>query len=62
MIIDPSAIVAIIDGEPEEQAFLNLISHSQTCLLSAPGYLELAIVLSTRYGSKGTEAIVLIRG
>jgi ribonuclease VapC len=60
VIIDPSAIVAIIDGEPEEQAFLNLISHSQTCLLSAPGYLELAIVLSARYGSKGTEKLDLL--
>ncbi|MFZ4667285.1 MAG: type II toxin-antitoxin system VapC family toxin [Prochlorotrichaceae cyanobacterium] len=59
MIIDPSAIVAIIYGEPEDKAFLNLISNSQTCLISSPGYLELAIVLSTAYGSKGIEKLDL---
>jgi len=60
LIIDPSAIVAIIYGEPENEAFLSLISNSQTCLLSSPGYLELAIVLSTRYGNNGVEKLDLL--
>ncbi|MEM9218264.1 MAG: type II toxin-antitoxin system VapC family toxin [Cyanobacteria bacterium P01_F01_bin.150] len=57
MIIDPSAIVAIIYGEPEEKAFLNLINCTPTCLLASPSYLELSIVLGSRYGDIGIEKL-----
>jgi ribonuclease VapC len=60
VVVDPSAIIAIIYGEPEENAFLNLISHSPTCLLTSPSYVELSIVLGTRYGKKGIEKLDLL--
>ena len=55
MVIDPSAILAIIYAEPEAEPFLNLINQSDRCLLSSPGYVELSIVLGTRHGEKGVE-------
>ena len=55
MVIDPSAILAIIYAEPEAKIFLNLINQSDRCLLSSPGYVELSIVLGTRHGEKGVE-------
>jgi ribonuclease VapC len=55
VVIDPSAILAIIYAEPEAEPFLNLINQSDHCLLSSPGYVELSIVLGTRHGEKGVE-------
>lgn len=55
MVIDPSAILAIIYAEPEAEPFLNLINQSDRCLLSSPGYVEISIVLGTRHGEKGVE-------
>lgn len=60
MVIDPSAILAIIYLEAEEKIFLNLISQSKTCLLSSPGYVEVSIVLGTRHGEKGVENLDLL--
>jgi ribonuclease VapC len=55
VVIDPSAILAIIFAEPEEEVFLNLISQSPICYLSSPGYVEISVVLGTRYGNKAVE-------
>jgi ribonuclease VapC len=60
VITDPSAIIAIIYGEPEEKAFLDLINQTSTCLLASPSYVELSIVLGTRYGDKGIEQLNLL--
>ncbi|MDB9518943.1 type II toxin-antitoxin system VapC family toxin [Roseofilum reptotaenium CS-1145] len=56
MVINPSAILAIMYAEPEESTFLDLIASDEICLLSAPGYVELSIVLGTRYGEEGRES------
>ena len=50
MVIDTSALLAILLGEPERGAFLKLLSESETCLLSAANALETAIVVETRRG------------
>ncbi|MEM6717584.1 MAG: type II toxin-antitoxin system VapC family toxin [Cyanobacteria bacterium P01_D01_bin.6] len=55
MVIDPSAILAIIYAEPEAPLFLTLINQSDRCLLSSPGYVEMSIVLGTRHGEQGIE-------
>lgn len=60
MVIDPSAIIAIIYAEAEEKVFLELIESNETCLLSSPGYVELSIVLGTRYGEQGVEYLELL--
>jgi ribonuclease VapC len=60
VVIDPSAILAIIYAEPEAETFLQLIENSNLCLLSSPGYVELSIVLGTRHGEKGVENLDLL--
>jgi len=60
VVIDPSAILAIIYGEPEEKIFLELVESNETCLLSSPGYVELSIVLGTRHGEQGVEYLKLL--
>ncbi|MBD2458662.1 type II toxin-antitoxin system VapC family toxin [Nostoc sp. FACHB-87] len=60
MVIDPSAILAIIYAEPEELIFIQLIDESEDCLLSSPGYVEASIVLGTKYGQQGVENLNLL--
>lgn len=60
MVIDPSAILAIIYGEPEELIFIQLINESEDCLLSAPGYVEASIVMGTKHGEQGVKNLNLL--
>jgi ribonuclease VapC len=50
VIIDTSALVAIIDNEPESAAFGELIASTDVCRLSVASRLELAMVLDKRQG------------
>ncbi len=45
MIIDSSALVAIVRSEPERQAFVTAIAEASRRLLAAPTLLEAAIVV-----------------
>jgi ribonuclease VapC len=40
MIIDPSAIVAILHDEPERRAFNEAIQQAATCFMSAASFVE----------------------
>lgn len=60
MVIDTSAILAIIYGEPEELIFIELINESEECLLSSPSSVEASIVLGTKHGEKGVENLKLL--
>jgi ribonuclease VapC len=55
VVIDPSALLAIVYAEPEEETFLDLIDQSENCLLSSPSYVEISIVVGTRHGEQGIE-------
>ena len=46
MIVDTSAIMAILWAEPEEEAFLSVISASENPMISSGSWIELAAVLS----------------
>jgi ribonuclease VapC len=50
MVIDTSALLAIFLGEPERQAFLNLVESSEARLISAANVLETGIVLESKLG------------
>src|SRR5437870_3113901 len=50
VVIDTSALLAILLGEPERGKFLQLLSESETRLLSAVNALETAIVVESRRG------------
>jgi ribonuclease VapC len=45
VILDTSAPVAILFGEPEAETFVRLILNVDVCRLSVASHLELSIVL-----------------
>jgi ribonuclease VapC len=49
MIIDASALAAILLGEPDAQIFADAIEADPVCRLSAATFLEIAIVVDRRH-------------
>jgi ribonuclease VapC len=45
MIVDTSALIAVLFREPEAERYARLIHDADRCLISAGSYLELSIVL-----------------
>ncbi len=62
MVIDTSALVAILAGEPERRAFIEKIEAADTRLLSAGSYVEASIVIEARYGPEGVRLLDLFLG
>ncbi len=48
MVIDSSAIVAMMSGEPERAVYVRTCLSQERIRLSAAGYLEVAIVIDRR--------------
>lgn len=48
MILDTSALIALIEGEPEAEMFLELIAHSTQVRISAATYVEASVVIDSR--------------
>jgi ribonuclease VapC len=57
MVIDTSAIIAILQLESEAVHFSKLIEADDTCLMSAVSYFEAGILASTRRGSHGAREL-----
>lgn len=53
MVIDTSAILAILHDEPERRAFNEVIEAAHEGRLSAASFVETSIVIDVRYGSDG---------
>lgn len=53
MVIDTSAVIAILQQEDEAQQFAGLIALDRYRLMSAVSHLESAIVIGSRYGLTG---------
>jgi ribonuclease VapC len=49
--IDTSALLAILNAEPEEATFAQILAESAACCISAVTLLETRIVLRTRFGA-----------
>jgi ribonuclease VapC len=60
MVVDTSAIVAILFGEPEAQAFAEAIERDAVRLMSAASVLEAAIVVESELGDPGAREIDLL--
>ena len=56
MVIDSSALNAVLLGEPERSQFLNLVAAAGVRLLSAANALETTIVIESRLGAAGGHA------
>ncbi len=57
MILDSSALVAIVLDEPEREAFLARINAAETVAVAAPTLVEAGIVLSSRIGRDASEML-----
>lgn len=57
MVIDTSALLAILNYEPEAAQFAAAIQNTSTCLISAATLLECAIVIEARYGEPGGKKL-----
>ena len=53
MIIDTSALMAILQGEPERRSYLELIEAADAIRMSVATYVECSIVVESRYGGEG---------
>jgi ribonuclease VapC len=53
MILDTSAMVAILYREPEAATFVQLIHDADVCRISVASYVELSMVVETQLGPAG---------
>ncbi|MBA2918664.1 PIN domain-containing protein [Sphingomonas sp. MAH-20] len=60
MIVDTSALMAIIQQEPEQPAFIAAILSSSECSISAGSWVELGAVLGRRKPELAEEAESLL--
>ncbi len=57
MILDTSALVAVLYGEPERDEFLRLIHEAPECSLSTANFLELSMVVEGQLGADATRQV-----
>jgi ribonuclease VapC len=59
MVIDTSAVVAILQNEPERRRFNEAIEAAETRSLSVASFIETSMIVETRYGSNGIRDLDL---
>ncbi len=59
MVIDTSALLAVLQDEPEREAFNEAIEAAENRVMSAASFVETSIVVETRYGSDGIRDLDL---
>lgn len=60
MVIDTSALVAILTGESEAARLASAIAEARVRLLSTATRVEVGIVIESRYGPQGTRELELL--
>ena len=60
MVLDTSALLVILLGEPESAEFREVIEMDPVRLLSAASFLETAIIVETRFGEPGGRELDLL--
>ena len=55
MVVDTSAVLAILLGEPERHDFIELLADEHDPLISAATLLEASIVMDVRQGRDGVD-------
>ena len=59
MVIDTSALIAILQDEPERSSFNEAIEAADGCMLSAASFVEASMIIESRYGPDGIRALDL---
>ncbi|HEX5044780.1 MAG TPA: type II toxin-antitoxin system VapC family toxin [Candidatus Polarisedimenticolaceae bacterium] len=57
MVIDTSALLAILQDEPERRTFNEAIEAAEVRVLSVANYVEVSIVIETRHGAEGVREL-----
>ncbi|MHB8799715.1 MAG: type II toxin-antitoxin system VapC family toxin [Thermoanaerobaculia bacterium] len=57
MVIDTSALLAILQDEPERRAFAEAIENAGSCSMSVANLLEASLVVESRFGAEGVRAL-----
>jgi len=60
MVIDTSALVAILQDEPERGAFNESIEAADRRSMSVVSFVEASTILETRFGPDGVRALDLV--
>ena len=53
MVIDTSAILAILQREPERTSFIEAIEAADATRISVASFVETSMVIESRYGAEG---------
>lgn len=59
MVIDTSALLAILLDEPERRAFVEAIARDPQRLMSVASFVECSLVLESRFGAEGLRDLDL---
>lgn len=62
MVVDTSALAAILLGEPEEAAFATRIAEADRSLLSAASYVEFGLLAGSRRGYRRPAVDEMLTG
>jgi ribonuclease VapC len=60
MIIDPSALIAILEQEPEAERISRALLSTPDRIISAPSLVEVGIVMQVRRGDDGARDLDLL--
>jgi len=60
MVLDTSAIIAILQDEPERRKFNEAIESAQTRSLSTASFVECSMILESRFGADGVRDLDLL--
>lgn len=55
MVVDTSALFAILVGESERRGFIDAIETAETRLMSTATFVEISIVMEARHGAEGVR-------
>lgn len=59
MVLDTSALLAILQDEPERRAFNEAIEAADARVMSVASFVEASIVIEARYGAEGVRDLDL---
>lgn len=59
MVIDTSALLAILFNEPERRTFNEVLEAAESRVISAATFVEVSIVVESRFGAEGLRDLDL---
>lgn len=59
MVIDTSALLSILQNEPERRAFVEAIEAADARVMSVATFVEVSMVIQARYGAEGLSDLDL---